>query len=220
MHERKALMAELADAFIALPGGIGTLEELIEVYTWSQLGHPRQAVRRAQRARLLRRLATFLDHAVSEGFLRAQHRACPVDRRGPGELLDALAAYEPPRVQVAGTRSDLILRPLEERGAAKYRHASIDIFLDPALHGRGLGTRAIELLVTHLVEERGHHRITIDPAAENAQAIRAYEKAGFTAVGVMRAYERDMTTGEWHDGLLMEWVGAPEGAPKATTGSE
>ena len=63
--------------------------------------------------------------------------------------------------------------------------------------------------MTHLVEERGHHRITIDPAVENTQAIRAYEKVGLTPVGVMRAYERDMATGEWHDGLLMERVEAP-----------
>ena len=62
----------------------------------------------------------------------------------------------------------------------KYRHASIDIFVDPALHGRGIGTEAIRLLVRHLIEDRGHHRITIDPAADNAEAIRAYEKAGFT----------------------------------------
>jgi RimJ/RimL family protein N-acetyltransferase len=70
----------------------------------------------------------------------------------------------------------------------------------------------IRLLVRHLIEDRGHHRITIDPAADNAQAIRAYEKAGFRPVGVMRAYERDMASAEWHDGLLMELVGAP---PKA-----
>ena len=97
----------------------------------------------------------------------------------------------------------------------KYRHASIDIFVDPALHGRGIGTEAIRQLARHLIEDRGHHRITIDPAAHNHQAIRAYEKAGFTPVGVMRAYERDMTTGEWHDGLLMELIGAPPEAGDA-----
>jgi aminoglycoside 6'-N-acetyltransferase len=91
----------------------------------------------------------------------------------------------------------------------KYRHASIDIFVDPALHNRGVGTKAVQLLVGHLVENRGHHRITIDPAADNAAAIRCYEKAGFKRVGVMRRYERNMATGEWHDGLLMELVGAP-----------
>jgi aminoglycoside 6'-N-acetyltransferase len=91
----------------------------------------------------------------------------------------------------------------------KYRHAGIDIFVDPARHNQGIGTRAIRDLVRRLIEEHGHHRITIDPAAHNEQAIRAYEKAGFRRVGVMRRYERDMATGEWHDGLLMELIGAP-----------
>jgi aminoglycoside 6'-N-acetyltransferase len=91
----------------------------------------------------------------------------------------------------------------------KYRHAGIDIFVDPARHNEGVGTRAIRELVRRLIEEHGHHRITIDPAAHNEQAIRAYEKAGFRRVGVMRRYERDMATGQWHDGLLMELIGAP-----------
>jgi aminoglycoside 6'-N-acetyltransferase len=115
---------------------------------------------------------------------------------------------------VVGGRVAGLIQYAEETDP-KYRHASIDLFLDPAMHNRGLGSRAIELLVRHLVDERGHHRITIDPAAHNAQAIRAYEKAGFTPVGVMRAYERDMATGEWHDGLLMERVEAPPPATAA-----
>jgi aminoglycoside 6'-N-acetyltransferase len=86
----------------------------------------------------------------------------------------------------------------------KYRHASIDIFLDPALHGRGLGTEAIRTLARHLIADRGHHRITIDPATDNAAAIRSYEKAGFRRVGVMRRYERDTDGAGWHDGLLMD----------------
>jgi aminoglycoside 6'-N-acetyltransferase len=86
----------------------------------------------------------------------------------------------------------------------KYRHASIDLFLDPALHGRGIGTEVVGRVVRHLIDERGHHRITIDPAADNAAAIRAYEKAGFRRVGVMRRYERDVDGDGWHDGLLME----------------
>ena len=86
----------------------------------------------------------------------------------------------------------------------KYRHASVDLFLDPAHHGRGLGTAALRRLVRHLVEERGHHRITIDPAADNAAAIRSYEKVGFRPVGVMRSYERDAGGAGWHDSLLME----------------
>jgi aminoglycoside 6'-N-acetyltransferase len=86
----------------------------------------------------------------------------------------------------------------------KYRHANIDLFVDPALHGRGVGTEALRRVVRHLVDERGHHRITIDPAVENTAAIHAYEKVGFKAVGVMRRYERDVGGDGWHDGLPME----------------
>jgi uncharacterized protein (TIGR00730 family) len=99
MHERKALMAELADAFVALPGGIGTLEELIEVYTWSQLGIHEKACGLLNVRGYYDDLAAFLDHAASEGFLRPQHRAVLSVAADPGELLDALADYEPPRVQ-------------------------------------------------------------------------------------------------------------------------
>ena len=91
-----------------------------------------------------------------------------------------------------------------EEEEPRYRHASIDIFLDPALHGRALGTEAILVLARHLVRERGHHRIVIDPSVANRAAIRAYEKAGFKPVGVMRRYERDVESGEWRDGLLMD----------------
>ena len=86
----------------------------------------------------------------------------------------------------------------------KYRHASIDLFLEPALHNRGHGTEAVRRVVRMLIDDRGHHRITIDPAAANTAAIRAYEKAGFKPVGVMRRYERDAGGDGWHDGLLME----------------
>ena len=86
-----------------------------------------------------------------------------------------------------------------------YRHAGMDIFLATAHHGRGLGSEAIRVLARHLFEGRGHHRITIDPAADNAAAIRAYEKVGFRAVGVMRRYERG-PDGDWHDGLLMDML--------------
>jgi aminoglycoside 6'-N-acetyltransferase len=88
----------------------------------------------------------------------------------------------------------------------KYRHAAVDVFLDPALHGRGLGTEAVRRVVDLLIGERGHHRITIDPAAANTQAIKAYEKVGFRPVGVMRQYERDTGAETFHDGLLMELI--------------
>jgi aminoglycoside 6'-N-acetyltransferase len=91
-----------------------------------------------------------------------------------------------------------------EESEPKYRHAGIDLFLDPALHGRGYGTEAVRRVVGLLIDERGHHRITIDPASTNVAAIKAYEKAGFKAVGVMRQSERDVGGGGWHDSLLME----------------
>lgn len=92
-----------------------------------------------------------------------------------------------------------------EEPEPEYRHATIDIFLDPRLHGRGLGTDAVLTLVRHLVEERAHHRVTIDPAADNGAAIRCYEKVGFRPVGIMRSAWRDLT-GHWRDVLLMELV--------------
>ncbi|OEV03390.1 GNAT family N-acetyltransferase [Streptomyces oceani] len=84
-----------------------------------------------------------------------------------------------------------------------YRHASIDIFLDPAVHGRGVGTDAVRTLARHLIDEHGHHRLTIDPAADNLAAIRCYAKVGFREVGIMRRYERG-PDGGWQDGLLMD----------------
>jgi aminoglycoside 6'-N-acetyltransferase len=84
-----------------------------------------------------------------------------------------------------------------------YRHASIDISLHPTWHGRGVGADAVRTLARYLFERRGHHRITIDPAAHNQQAIRSYQRVGFRPVGVMRRYERG-ADGSWHDGLLMD----------------
>ncbi|MEU4167010.1 GNAT family protein [Streptomyces sp. NPDC026665] len=84
-----------------------------------------------------------------------------------------------------------------------YRHAGIDLFLDPAAHGRGLGTDAVRTLACHLIDVHGHHRLTIDPAADNTAAIRCYSKVGFRPVGILRRYERGLD-GSWHDGLLMD----------------
>jgi aminoglycoside 6'-N-acetyltransferase len=98
-----------------------------------------------------------------------------------------------------------------EEGEPRYRHAGIDVFLDPSLHGRGLGTEGVSRVVRHLIDDRGHHRVTIDPALANTGAIRCYEKAGFRPVGVMRRAERDSGGRGWHDCLLMEFV--TEGPP-------
>jgi aminoglycoside 6'-N-acetyltransferase len=84
-----------------------------------------------------------------------------------------------------------------------YRHASIDIYLDPAVHGQGLGSDAVRTLARHLIAAHGHHRLVIDPAADNTAAIRSYTKVGFRPVGVMRRYELGLD-GSWHDGLLMD----------------
>ncbi|MGH3756579.1 GNAT family N-acetyltransferase [Actinophytocola sp.] len=85
-----------------------------------------------------------------------------------------------------------------------YRHASVDVFLDPAVHGRGVGEDTVRTLARYLIEERGHHRLVIDPAADNEAAVRCYTKVGFRPVGVMRRYERDHDGTGWHDGLLMD----------------
>ncbi len=98
MHERKAQMAELSDAFVALPGGAGTLEELFEVWTWAQLGNHAKPCAVLDVEGYYRRLLDFLDHTVEEGFMRREHRDMLVRAESPGELLGKLAAYRAPTV--------------------------------------------------------------------------------------------------------------------------
>jgi len=99
---------------------------------------------------------------------------------------------------------------VSEENSPAYRHAGIDIATAAEVHGTGVGVRALGLVRDWLVGPRGHHRLTIDPAASNERAIAAYRKAGFTDVGVMRAYERT-ADGSFHDALLMEYVvGVPD----------
>ena len=93
-----------------------------------------------------------------------------------------------------------------------YRSGSIDVFLDPAIHGRGLGREVVALVAAYLIDGRGHHRVTIDPAADNATAIRSYTAVGFRPVGVMRRYERG-PDGTWHDGLLMDLLASDLATP-------
>jgi aminoglycoside 6'-N-acetyltransferase len=100
-----------------------------------------------------------------------------------GELIGAVTYYEEP--------------------TPDYRHAGLDIFLATDRQGQGLGGEALRLLARHLFDERGHHRLTIDPAAANERAARAYERVGFRPVGVMREYERG-PDGVWRDALLMD----------------
>jgi uncharacterized protein (TIGR00730 family) len=97
MHERKALMADLSDAFVALPGGVGTLEELFEVYTWNQLGLHAKPLGLFNVRGYYDGLARFLDHAVAERFVTPQHRAMLLVAEELDELLDGLQGWQPPR---------------------------------------------------------------------------------------------------------------------------
>jgi uncharacterized protein (TIGR00730 family) len=96
MHERKALMAELSDGFVALPGGMGTLEELSEVLTWAQLGLHARPIGLLDVAGYYQPLADFFDRAVGAGFLRPAHRALLLVGHEPGALLDRFAAWRGP----------------------------------------------------------------------------------------------------------------------------
>jgi uncharacterized protein (TIGR00730 family) len=98
MHERKALMADLADGFVAAPGGLGTVEELFEVYTWAQLGLHRKPCALLDVDGYYEGIARFLAHAVEERFLREDHRAMLIVEREPAALLDRLGRFEPEAV--------------------------------------------------------------------------------------------------------------------------
>jgi len=99
MHERKALMADISDAFIALPGGFGTLEEFFEVLTWSQLGLHRKPCGIVNVLDYFTPLLEMLDHAVEERFLKAQNRALVLARQTPTELLQAFEEWRPVHVE-------------------------------------------------------------------------------------------------------------------------
>ena len=107
MHERKAKMADLADAFIALPGGFGTYDELCEIITWAQLGLHRKPVGLLNVAGFYDGLLAFFNHAVTEGFIRNQHEAMLQTANQPAPLLDKLATYQPQYTQKWIDRDDL-----------------------------------------------------------------------------------------------------------------
>ena len=96
MHERKALMSELSEGFIALPGGTGTLEELFEVLTWAQLGEHEKPCGLLNLAGYYDPLVALFDHMVAKGFLSEEHRATVLVEIEPEPLLDAFAHYSPP----------------------------------------------------------------------------------------------------------------------------
>ena len=117
------------------------------------------------------------------------------------ELLDE-EDVETFAIDVEGELVGVLLVSEEEE--PDYRHAALDISLATEHHGKGLGREALRLVIDHLIDERGHHRFTIDPDAENERAIRCYAAVGFRPVGVMRSYARVHGSGAWRDGLLMD----------------
>ena len=140
----------------------------------------------------------------------ARIRATPQVRRwwrGSDDLVAEITAdlTDPQDAKLAIEFAGRVIGAIQysEENEPDYRHAGIDIYLDPAVHGQGLGTDAVRTLARHLIVDCGHHRLTIDPAADNAAAIRSYGKVGFRPVGEMRQYERG-ADGTWHDGLLMD----------------
>lgn len=129
------------------------------------------------------------------------------DTRGPDHSADELIAGEAGWFVWAIEGDGELAGSIQatEENDPDYRHAGIDIFMSARFQGRGLGTDAVRTVARWLFDTRGHHRLTIDPAAANARAIRTYERVGFRPVGVMRQYERGVSR-TFHDGLLMDML--------------
>jgi len=107
MHERKAMMADLSDGFVALPGGIGTFEELFEVWTWAQLGYHAKPCGLLNVGSFYDGLSGFIDNVVDEGFLKPEHRRMLVVEREPEAMLDKIVGYLAPRTDKWIDRDDL-----------------------------------------------------------------------------------------------------------------
>ncbi len=157
-----------------------------------------------QRVRL--RTTTALDAAPLVAIRRSEE----VRRRWRGDDLDAefaadLADDSCHQLTITADGDVVGMIQFAEADDEEYRHASIDIYIDPAVHRRGYASDAIATLADHLFDDRGHHRITIDPVRDNLAAIACYRGVGFRTVGVMRSYERQ-GDGSWADGLLMEML--------------
>ncbi|WP_107982903.1 GNAT family N-acetyltransferase [Rhodococcus sp. OK519] len=136
--------------------------------------------------------------------LREIHRS-PAVRRWWNDPADDWPSPEPGTVAYAVLLDGSVVGFAQwyQEPDPQFRHAGVDLFLDNAVHGRGLGTEVVRTLCTHLVDNLGFHRIVIDPEAANSRAIACYRKVGFQEVGVMREYSKD-ADGVWRDGLMMD----------------
>ena len=138
--------------------------------------------------------------------LRELHKQ-PGVLRWWGPMEDGFPFDEPESQRFAIVVDDEIVGMIQwgDESYEETRHAYVDIFVGDGYAGRGIGTEAMRRLTRNLIEQHGYHRITLDPAVENAAAIRSYEKAGFRTVGTLRrSYKHE--SGEWRDELLMELV--------------
>jgi aminoglycoside 6'-N-acetyltransferase len=138
--------------------------------------------------------------------LRELH-AQPGVLRWWGPMEDGFPFDEPESQRFAIVAGDEVAGMIQwgDESYEETRHAYVDIFVGDDYAGRGLGTEAMRQMIAVLREQHGYHRITLDPAVENAAAIRSYEKAGFRPIGTAtRAYKHE--SGEWRDELLMEFV--------------
>jgi aminoglycoside 6'-N-acetyltransferase len=120
---------------------------------------------------------------------------------------------DPGSTRLAILSDDVVVGLVEfaEETEPDHRYASVDVFVDPRRHRQGIGADAVATVVRHLVDDRGHHRVTMDPAVDNLAAVACYESLGFRPVGVMESAWRDAASGRWRDGLLMELVFEPNG---------
>jgi aminoglycoside 6'-N-acetyltransferase len=146
---------------------------------------------------------------AEEGVARWWGPPDEAELRGKAEGTDECVAFA---IELAGKLAGLV--QFHEENEPDFRSANLDILLGERHRGRGHGPDALRTLARYLVEERGHHRLTIDPAADNAVAIRAFERAGFRRVGVMREYWRD-PDGTWRDGVLLDLLASELEAPPA-----
>ena len=157
-----------------------------------ELRGPRVLLRPTTEADLERLLAILSEPEVARWWGSSD---LPRLRR---ELLDETESLV---VELVGEVVGLVM--VSEQDDHEYRHAGLDISLASDHHGQGLGREALSAVIDHLIADRGHHRITIDPAADNQVAIRCYSAVGFRPVGVLRQYWR-APDGQWRDGLLMD----------------